>query len=342
MASVADLLRPLSMVFPASRNGSERARWFVSTMLAIIMPFSTARTSNLLRALHWVFGESVSLRRYYTFMATPKLRWAELWSTVWMMIPSPYVDERLLVAIDDSINPKTGRKIFGCEWFFDHAAKANQTRYAWAQLIVTIGLLKPIKGGWACLPLAFRFYHSKKAIAAAKMTVGRTPVTFQTKIEQAREMLIAVARAFDQGTILAVTEWIYRKTSWVALFTTDLNLTVEQVIEYYAARWKIEAAFKELKQEIGSARSQTRNPVAVTNHLHFCMMAATLTWIHTDQTAQTPARLHNATTRRFYAFFDARRQFTDAVKPSDLRTLCPDERIRHKNSFLSILVKMAA
>jgi hypothetical protein len=30
------------------------------------------------------------------------------------MIPKPFTDDRLLLAIDDYINPKTGKKIFGC------------------------------------------------------------------------------------------------------------------------------------------------------------------------------------------------------------------------------------
>jgi hypothetical protein len=39
--------------------------------------------------------------------------------------------------------------------------------------------------------------------------------------------------------------WVYRRTQWVALETTDLALTVAQIIEYYSARWKIEAGFRE-------------------------------------------------------------------------------------------------
>lgn len=70
--------------------------------------------------------------------------------------------------------------------------------------------------------------------------------------------------------------WVYYRTQWIALFTTDLTLTVEQIIEYYGARWKIESGFKELKQDIGSCQTQTRTPDAVMNHLHFCMMAITL------------------------------------------------------------------
>ncbi|MGH8553842.1 MAG: IS701 family transposase [Methylococcales bacterium] len=71
--------------------------------------------------------------------------------------------------------------------------------------------------------------------------------------------------------------WVFRHNRWVAFFSTDLDLSVEQIIEFYGARWKIESGFKEIKQEIGSARSQARNAHAVTNHLNFCLMAATVT-----------------------------------------------------------------
>ncbi|MFB1490211.1 MULTISPECIES: hypothetical protein [unclassified Thiocapsa] len=37
--------------------------------------------------------------------------------------------------------------------------------------------------------------------------------------------------------------WVYRRTQWIALVTTDLTLSVEQIIEIYGARWKIEAGF---------------------------------------------------------------------------------------------------
>ena len=40
-------------------------------------------------------------------------------------------------------------------------------------------------------------------------------------------------------------------------------------------RWKIEAGFKEIKQEIGSAKTQRRNAQAVVNHLNSCMKCTT-------------------------------------------------------------------
>ena len=86
--------------------------------------------------------------------------------------------------------------------------------------------------------------------------------------------------------------WVFRRTQWVAMFTTDLTLSVTQIIEFYGARWKIESGFKELKQDIGSQKSQCRNAQAVTNHLNFCMMASTITWIYADRLKANPERRH--------------------------------------------------
>ena len=56
----------------------ERAEWFIHTLLAIIIPFTSAKTSNLLRCLQHLFGFiDIGRKRYYTFMASPKLPLAD-------------------------------------------------------------------------------------------------------------------------------------------------------------------------------------------------------------------------------------------------------------------------
>lgn len=163
MHTLHSLLSNLNEEFDSSRKGEERGAWFVYTLLAIILPFSSSRTSGLVRALESVFGfAGISQKRYYTFMASAKIPWSGLWQRIWKLIPQPVTNGRLIVALDDYINPKTGKKIFGCSRVFDHAAKQNQSEYPWAQNIVAIGLLKVIKGRWACLPLASAFHHSEK------------------------------------------------------------------------------------------------------------------------------------------------------------------------------------
>lgn len=444
MIILQDILGKLKDEFAHSRKATERGIWFVYTLVAILMPFTSSRTSNILRCLKTLFGFSgIRKKRFYTFMASPKIPWKGLWQTLWKMIPDPLTDGRLLLALDDCINPKTGKKIFGCDKVFDHAAKQNQSKYPWAQNIVAIGLLKTVKRRWACLPLSYRFYHLKKSIGAINRTFSGHKVAFETKLAQAADMITEIAGAFGSAPIITITDswfgnnglwkplhhelgerfhlisrlranntlfdlpgarrkkgagrprkygkqlgnasslavafkvlageylvnlygrkrtvlacdcvvmlktlkcpvkvvWIYRKTRWVALFSTDLTLSVSQIIEYYGARWKIEAAFKELKQDIGSSETQTRHPVAVMNHLHFCMMATSVAWIYASRLAKTPNRRHVVKGRDHFAFSDVRRSVAKAAMDDNFGVLFPVPHKSAVNSLVAVLLRLAA
>jgi hypothetical protein len=437
------LLRKFKDDFSHSKKGEERGVWFIYTLLAVIIPFTSSKTSNLLRCLHSVFGLThITKRRFYTFMASTKIPWDRLWRSVRNAIPNPSTDGRLLVALDDCINPKTGKKIFACHRFFDHAAKCNQSPYPWAQNVVTAGLLAKVKGRWACLPLASRFYHPKKVFEEKEIRIGKKKLSFQTKLDQALEMLLELYHAYSApllvvadswfgnnglwaplhkilgaeahllsrlrsniklndlnkpsgkkkrgrprkyGAFLGNTSalaslyrdrarsynvnlygrsrevmafdrilmlktlkcsvrvvWIFRKTQWIALFTTDLSLSVEQIVEYYGARWKIEAGFKELKREIGSSQSQCRNPQAVGNHLNFSMMAVAVIWIYAMQLEKTPKRRHAVRGRNHFAFSDVRRNITEAVMNEDFSTICSHQHKSMINSIAAALLRIAA
>ena len=444
MLILHDILGKLKNEFANSAKGDERGTWFVYTLVAIIIPFASSKTSNLLRCLKTLFGfEDIGKKRYYAFMASPKIPWQRLWRRLWKMIPEPLTNDRLLLALDDYINPKTGRKIFGCAKVFDHAAKQNQSQYPWAQNIVAVGLLKMVKGRWACLPLSHRFYHLKKTVEERKPSLGKLEIKFETKLDQAVGMITDIAGAFSKARIIAITDswfgnnglftplrkemgqrfhmlsrlrsnnnvfklpnaraktgpgrpskygeklgsasslavefkplatehnvnlygrvrtvaayarvvmlktlkcevkvvWVYRRTQWVALFSTDLTLSVQEIIEYYGARWKIEAAFKELKQDIGSAETQTRHPNAVANHLHFCMTATSLTWIYASRLAKTPSRRHVVKGRNHFAFSDVRRLIAQTALDDNFDKLFPAPRKSVVNSLVAALLRIAA
>ena len=447
MFILRDLLTPLQQQFSTTKQGQRRAVWFAYTLLAVVVPFTSSMTSNLLRALHTLFGLSIQPQRFYAFMASTTLPWSRLWRTLWGLIPEAATEGRILVAVDDSINPKSGRKIFACGHFHQHAAKDNQSSYPWSQCIVAIGLLKQVKSRWACLPLDFRFYLMHKDIAARSINTQREgqSVCFESKMEQAASMLKGVFEHFQQP-LLAVTDswfgndglwsrldrgrqgdfhllsrlrtniilydlmasvekgdkrqrgrprkygerlgsveecasgrreqaqtysvflygkqrevqaytqvvmlktmkcpvrvvWVFRKTRYLALMTTDLTLSVQQIIEYYGARWKIEAGFKEIKQEIGSAKTQTRNAQAVINHLNFCMMATTLTWVYADRLAHAPDRRHKIRGRSSFAFSDVRRIVAEVALDPDFQSVCPGPTQTAQNSFVKTLLRMVA
>lgn len=246
------ILLLLQTNFSDSKLGQERADWFVQTLLAVIVPLTSSMTANLLRTVQNLFGLDVTQRRFYTFMASPKLPWQQLWHCLWGMIPAPLTDGR------STIN-------------------------AFSQVVMLKTLKCPVR----------------------------------------------VVRVF-------------RRSQWVALFTTDMTLSVEQIIEFYAARWKIEAAFKELKQEIGSRCSQTRNIFAVKNHLQFCMMAMTLTWIYAAKIDSNPIRRHQINGRASFAFSDIRRNLSKVILSDDFLKGLLKSRNPMQNTIASLLLRLVA
>lgn len=154
--------------------------------------------------------------------------------------------------------------------------------------------------------------------------------------------------AYDQVFILKTLKcpirvvWVYRRTRWVALFSTDLSLSVEQIISWYSARWKIESNFKELKGDIGSQKTQTRNAHAVTNHLQFCMMSATLIWIYADRLKVNPKRRHKVKGRTSFAFSDIRKIMAVEVLDDNFDRLWPKQRKPVIKSFIPTLLRMVA
>ena len=445
MFILSDLLKPLQEEFSETRQGQKREVWFVYTLLAVVIPFTSSITSNLLRALQTLFGLDIQSQRFYTFMASPTLPWKKLWQVMWGMIPKPATVGRIIVALDDSINTKTGKNIFGCGHFHDHAAKGNQTLYPWSQCILAIGLLKKVKNRWACLPLDFRFYMMEKDIKAESDTAKRQGkvMPFESKMEQAAAMIQEIHNFYQQRVLIVADSWfgndglwsrldrgqegcfdlltrmrknntlydfplkpggkrgkgrppkygdrlgsvddcavkwkekaqtytvflygkereiqaysqvvmlktlrcpvrvvwVYRKTRYVALMTTDMALSIEQIVEYYGARWKIESGFKEIKQEIGSSKSQVRKADAVINHLNFCMMATTLTWVYADRLQTAPDRKFKIRGRSGFAFSDVRRIMAEAALNEDFQSVCPLPVQKPQKSFIKMLLRMVA
>lgn len=94
MFILKDLLTSLQEEFSQSPLGQKRKVWFTYTLLAIITPFTTSITSNLLRALQTLFGLDITASHFYRFMATPTLPWQTLWRKLWGLIPTPATPDR--------------------------------------------------------------------------------------------------------------------------------------------------------------------------------------------------------------------------------------------------------
>jgi transposase len=132
------------------------------------------------------------------------------------------------------------------------------------------------------------------------------------------------------------------KHSGSPFFSTDLNLTTEQIIEYYGSRWKIESGFKEIKQDIGSGKIQARNAYAVMNHMNFSMMAVAITWIYGTRLENISERRHKVRGRNRFAFSDLRHIIAKAALTHDFDAVCRTHDKLPRKSFVDTLLRMIA
>ena len=107
-------------------------------------------------------------------------------------------------------------------------------------------------------------------------------------------------------------------------------------------QWHIEAGFREIKQEIGSAETQTRNPEAVTNHLQFCLAATTITWLYAAHLPHAPARRYASQKTTEFAFGDVRRSLAKDIGKGSFDIDCQSPRKPERNSIISTVMRLVA
>ena len=74
------------------------------------------------------------------------------------------------------------------------------------------------------------------------------------------------------------------------VFTTDLTLEIQQIIEYYQHRWHIETAFRDLKQEFGFSGYRVKSRKSINRFVQLSFIAASLTKLvfFKTETTDTP------------------------------------------------------
>jgi hypothetical protein len=302
----------------------------------------------------------------------------------------------LLVAIDDTLLHRLGRRIHGCFWHHDATANSQKAAFAWGNNWVVLGIV--VRLGFldraVCLPVLFRLWRPKRAHIPKDKPDPQRP----GKPDLAREMTDLLAERLKTHTIHTVGDAAYasgasrglparvtltsrlranaalygrtpprtgkrgrpRKwgarlpslaqiatdpaTAWtaasvrrygktetlmlaelpclwgplgaetpvrvilvqdatktcgyqIALITTDLDATPEQIVERYADRWPIEVAYEDAKHVfgVGDARNRTQRAVERTAPFQFLTMTLTIVWYalhghHPDDVEQHRAR----------------------------------------------------
>ena len=136
----------------------------------------------------------------------------------------------VLVAVDDTLMHRLGRKIHGCFWHHDATANSDRAAVAWGNNWVVVGIVVrlPFLERSVCLPVLFRLWQPRrKQIAKAKPDPERPG-----KPELAREMVDLLSARLPGRTIDLVGDAAYATEAWRGLPT---NVTVTSRLRSNAA-----------------------------------------------------------------------------------------------------------
>lgn len=114
----------------------------------------------------------------------------------------------LVFALDDTLVPKYGRKIFGRGCHFDHASRPNRPKYILGHNWVILGLLYhcPVFSKWLCFPLLAQLFIPQKALAEGEPCRSRIQIAVE---------IVAQMKALVKDTFTLVADGLYAKKTLI-------------------------------------------------------------------------------------------------------------------------------
>jgi SRSO17 transposase len=136
----------------------------------------------------------------------------------------------VLVAVDDTLMHRLGRKIHGCFWHHDATANSDRAAVSWGNNWVVVGIVVrlPFLERSVCLPALLRLWQPRgKQIAKDKPDPERP-----AKPELARKMIDLLADRLSGRTIHVVGDAAYATEAWQSL---PANVTLTSRLRSNAA-----------------------------------------------------------------------------------------------------------
>ena len=118
----------------------------------------------------------------------------------------------ILVAIDDTLLQRWGRKVYGCFYHHDATANSDRSAVAWGNNWVVVGIVVrvPIFDRPVCLPVLFRLWRPRrKQIAKGKPDPQRP-----SKPRLARELVDLLAARLGERRLDVVGDAAYATNAW--------------------------------------------------------------------------------------------------------------------------------
>ncbi|MGO9788310.1 MAG: transposase [Solirubrobacteraceae bacterium] len=118
----------------------------------------------------------------------------------------------VLVAVDDTLLHRLGRKIHACFWHHDATANSDKAAVAWGNNWVVVGIVVelPFLARSVCMPVMFRCWQPKRK----QFGKGKSDPERPGKVQLAREMIELLAARLPARQINVVGDAAYASEAW--------------------------------------------------------------------------------------------------------------------------------
>jgi hypothetical protein len=143
--------------------------------------------------------------------------------------------EPLVLAVDDTLLHRLGRKVHATYWHHDATANSDQATVAWGNNWVVIGVnvTLPFMARTVCLPVLFRLWQPRRKHIAR----GKSDPQRPGKVELAREMVDLIAARYPDRIVHVVGDSGYASGAWRGV---DAHVTVTVRPRKDAALYELE------------------------------------------------------------------------------------------------------
>ena len=129
-----------------------------------------------------------------------------------------HITQEYVFALDDTLVPKYGSKIFGRGCHFDHARKPNRSKYILGHNWVVLGLLYhcSIFSKWLCFPLLSQLFIPESVLPKG--------TSYRSRIKIAVEMITRI-KVFVNKKVILIADGLYAKALLVSIcIAQDISL----------------------------------------------------------------------------------------------------------------------
>jgi DDE superfamily endonuclease len=150
-------------------------------------------------------------------------------------------DAPILLAVDDSLFKRRGRKIFGAAWHHDAAAPGHN-RVAWGNSWVVVGVLVHlpfVPHRMVCLPVLARLWQptiTRKGRKARRARHARATADRPAKLTLARQLVEQICARYPSRQVHLVGDAAYLGRTWR---NPPANLTVTSRLRCDAALYEL-------------------------------------------------------------------------------------------------------